>query len=73
MSLMKDVSVYLEKEYRMLDLLAVKRIEELHSFQVSMNAVTDTVKFKKWYQIWREVVNDLKKVDCGDSQIKCTP
>ena len=55
---MAAVWAYLEKEYRKLDLL----LRQLGSFQICENALMDAAKFKEQYQIWREVVTDLKKI-----------
>ena len=62
MSSMKEVWAYLNNEYGKKDVLAADQITDLHTFQASKAAHTDSAKFEEYYQMWREVHCDLKKV-----------
>ena len=64
---MVEVWACLDKEYGKLDLLAAKRIKELHSFKVSKNTVTNVEKFKELYEIWWEVGKDQNKIMLEES------
>ena len=60
---MTEVWDYIDKEYGKSDVLAAQRIMELHNYQFTKAATTGPAKFEELFQIWREVSNNLKKVN----------
>ena len=64
---MEEIWAYLDNEYGKKDVLAGDCITDLHIFWASKAAQTDSAKFEEYYQVWREVHNNLKKVKLESS------
>ena len=67
MSSMEEIWAYLDNKYGKKDVLAADQITDLHIFQASKAAHTDSAKFEEYYQMWREVHCNLKKVELESS------
>ena len=63
---MSKVWEFLNAEYRDLNCIAANRISDLQNIQMSDCAKTESEIFLELYSIWREVFNNLGKINLMD-------
>ena len=66
MSTMEEIWEFLDDEYGKDSELTSERVDYLHGFKYSKDAVSEAAKFKELYKCWTEVYSDLESVGKQD-------